>query len=114
MRVPVGIRIISRRIHQVQMLLQFGEHAAHEQGASRGMGLEIVRNHDGHASPLPGTSHSSTHLLAEHLGGASRSDSALEPARAPVDQPKAVDLAVISGGFNQALSTSTEAQTIRA
>ncbi len=35
---------------------------AHEQGASRRVGLEIVRNHDGNASPLLGTSHGSTHL----------------------------------------------------
>ncbi len=48
----VGVRIIGRRIHQVQMLFQFGEHAAHEQGASRRVCLEIIGNHDGKASPL--------------------------------------------------------------
>ena len=48
----VGVRIIGRRIDQVQMLLQFGEHAAHKQGASRRVGLEIVSNHDGNSSPL--------------------------------------------------------------
>src|SRR5438309_12122050 len=58
----VGVGIIGRRIYQVQMLFQFGEHAAHEQGAGRGVGLEIVSNHDGHSSALLGTSHGSTHL----------------------------------------------------
>ena len=80
----VGVRIIGRRIHQVQMLFQFGEHAAHEQGAGRRVGLEIVGKHDGNSSPLLGTSHGSTYLLAERLGRASRSDSAIEPAIAPV------------------------------
>src|SRR6266567_8593978 len=42
-------------------------HAAHEQGASRRVGLEIISNHNGHPSPLPRTSHGSTHLLAEHI-----------------------------------------------
>jgi hypothetical protein len=36
--------------------------AAHEKRASRGVGLEIVGNHDGHPSPLLGASHGSTHL----------------------------------------------------
>lgn len=48
----VGIRIISRRIHQAQMLFQFDEHTAHEQGTSRCVGLEIVSYHDGHSSSL--------------------------------------------------------------
>src|SRR6266566_4051575 len=69
------------------------------------MGLEIVGNHDGNASPLFGTSHGSTHLFAEHISGASRSDSAIEPAISPVDQAKAVDPAVISRRFDQALPT---------
>ena len=82
-------------------------HAAHEQGASRRVGLEIVGNHDGHTSTLLGTSHGSTHLLAEHIGRASRSDSAIEPAIAPVHQAKAIDLAIIPRRFDQALPTST-------
>src|SRR6266699_932037 len=64
----VGIRIISRRIHQVYLLLQLGEHGAYQQGASRGVGLEIVVYHDCSESPLFGTGHGSTHLLTEHLG----------------------------------------------
>src|SRR6266700_493713 len=103
----VGVRIIGRRIHQAQMLLQFAEHAAHEQGTSRCVGLEIVSNHDGHSSSLLGTSHGSTHLLAEHLSGASWSDPAIEPAITPVHQAKAVDLAILPRCFNQALPSST-------
>src|SRR5260370_1176090 len=46
----VSVRIIGRGINQVQMLFQFDKHAAHEQGVSRCMGLEIVRNHKTHTS----------------------------------------------------------------
>src|SRR5947209_20620740 len=58
----VGVGIISRRIHQMQMLLQFSEHRAHEQRASRGVCLQVVSNHDSHTPPLPATSHACTHL----------------------------------------------------
>src|SRR2546429_4952602 len=89
------------------MLLQFGEHAAHKQGACRSVGPEIVGNHDGNPPALHGTSHSGPHLLAEHVSGASRSDPAIEPAIAPVHQAKAVDLAIIPRSLDQALPTST-------
>jgi hypothetical protein len=88
------------------MLFQFGEHAAHEQGASRRVSLEIVGNHDGNAPPLFGTSHGRTHLFAEHIGSSSRSDSTIEPALTPVHQAKAVDPAVIPRRFDQPLPTS--------
>src|SRR6266496_4540779 len=88
------------------MLLELGEHAAHEKRASRGVGLEIVGNHDGHPSPLLGASHGSTHLLAEHIGSTSRSDPAIEPAITPVDQAKAIDLAIVPRRFDQALPTT--------
>ncbi len=71
------------------------------------MGLEIIDNHDGHSSPLLGTSHSSTHLLTEHLGSASRSDPPIEPAIAPVEQTKAIDLPIIPRRFDQALPASS-------
>ena len=73
------------------------------------MRLEIISDHDGYSSPLLGTSHSRTHLLAEHIGGASGSDATIEPALTPVHQAKAVDLAIVPRRFDQALPTSTEA-----
>lgn len=45
-------------------------------------------------------------MLTEHISGASRSDPAIEPAIAPVEQAKAVDLAIIPGRFDQALASS--------
>jgi hypothetical protein len=101
----VGIRIIGRRIHQIQLVLELAEQAAHEQGASRSVGLQIVGNHDGHPSTLRGTSHGGTHLLTEHISGASRSNSAIEPAIAPVHQAEAIDLAIVPRRFDQTLST---------
>src|SRR5437588_7372088 len=102
----VGIRIIGRSIHQIQLILKLAEQAAHEQGASGSMSLQIVGNHDGHPSPLLGTSHGGTHLLTEHLSSASRSNSAIEPAIAPVHQTEAIDLAIVPRRFDQALPTS--------
>jgi len=54
--------------------------------------------------------HSSTHLLAEHIGRASWSDPAIEPAIAPVDQTEAIDLPVVPRRLNQALPSSTLAR----
>src|SRR6266567_484862 len=88
------------------MPLKLGEHAAHEQGASRGVGLEIVGDHDGHLSPLLRASHGGTHLLAEHLGCASGSDPTIEPAITPVHQAKAIHLAIVPRRFDQALPTA--------
>ena len=102
----VGIRIIGRRMHQIQLVLKLAEQASHEQGASRSVGLQIVGNHDGHPSTLLGTSHGGTHLLTEHIGGASRSHSAIEPAIAPVQQAEAIDLAIVPRRFDQALPPS--------
>src|SRR5436305_13665880 len=42
-----------------------------------------------------------------HIGSASRSDAAIEPAIAPVDQAKAIDPPIISRRFDQALATTT-------
>ncbi len=106
----VGIGVISRCVDQIEVLLQLVEHTAHEQGPSRGVRLEIINNHDGDSSAMLGTGHSSTHLLAEHISRPSRRNPAIEPAIAPVYQAKAVDLAVISRSFDQALPTSTLAR----
>ncbi len=71
------------------------------------MGLEIVRNHDGNSSSLFGTRYSATYLLAKDIGGASRSNAAIEPAITPVQQAKAVDFPIIPRCFDQALPTSS-------
>jgi hypothetical protein len=46
-------------------------------------------------------------LLAEHVSCASWSDSAIEPAIAPVQQAKAIDLPIIPRRFDQALPASS-------
>lgn len=110
----VGIRIIGRRIHQIQLVFELAEQAAHEQGASRSVGLQIVGNHDGHPSTFLGTSHGDTYLLTEHIRSAPRSNSAIEPAIAPVHQAEAIDLAIVPRRFDQALpSPSFEAPDTR-
>jgi hypothetical protein len=103
----VGIGIIGRRIDQVQALLQFGEHATHEQGPSRRVRFEIIRNHKSDAPTAFGASHRCAHLFTEHISCPSRRNSAIEPAIAPIHQTKAIDLAVIARCLDQTLPTST-------
>src|SRR5579875_4015931 len=103
----VGVRIIGRGIDQAQMLFEFGSHTAHEQRASRGMGLEIVGNHDGNASSLSRTSHSATYLLTENISSAPCGNAAIKPTITPVQQAKAIDFPIIPRCFNQALPTSS-------
>jgi hypothetical protein len=68
--------------------------------------LEIVRNHDGDTTATCGASNGRTHLFAEHIGGTSRSNSAIKPAIAPIEQAKAIHLAVVSRSLDQALPAS--------
>ena len=67
--------------------------------------MPIVSNHDRHTSSLFGTSHSAPHLFTKHISSASCSNTAIEPAITPVDQAKAIDLAIIPRCFDQALPT---------
>ena len=101
----IGIGIISRSINQKEVLLQFSEHTAHEQGTSRGVRLEIVSNHDGDMPTTFGASNSGAHLFTEHISGTSWSRSAIEPAISPVHQAEPIDLAVVSRSLDQALPT---------
>lgn len=93
--------------NQAQRLFAFGQHAAPQQGASRGRGRERVGHPDGHASSLFGTSHRATSLLAEDISGASRSDPAIEPAITPVHQTTAGDVPSIPRCVDQTLPTSS-------
>ena len=58
----IGIRVISRRVDQRQVIGEFGQHAAHEQGPLGCVGLEIIRNDDRHTPSCLRTSHRGTHL----------------------------------------------------
>src|SRR6266516_3633000 len=89
------------------MLFQFGQHAAHKQGASRSMSFEIVGNHDGYSSSLLRTSDSSAYLLAKDVSGTSGSNSAIKPAIPPIQQAKTVHLPILSRSLDQALATSS-------
>jgi len=103
----VCIGIIGRCVYQEEVVLQFGKHAAHEQRTSRGVRLQVVGQHDGDAPASLRAGNRSTHLFTEYISRPSRSDSAVEPALAPVNQTKTVGLAVVSWGLDQPLPTST-------
>src|SRR5260370_24383802 len=102
----VGIGIIGGRIAQVQTLLQLGEHAAHKQGPSPRVRFEIISHHESDAPAMFGASHGCTHLFTEHISCSSRRNSATLPAIAPIQQAKALDLALIARCLYQALPTS--------
>jgi len=99
----VRIGIIGRSINQIQLLLQLGEHAAHQQRTSCSMSPEIIGNHKSDPPATFGAGNGCPHLFTEHIGGASRSNSAIEPAIAPVEQAKPIDFAVVSRSLDQAL-----------
>src|SRR6266851_5012143 len=102
----VRIRIIGRRIDQIELPLQLGEHAAHQQRTGCSVRLEIIGNHKSDPPATCGASNGRTHLFTEHIGGASGSNSAIEPAIAPVQQAKSIDFAVVSRGLDLALPAS--------
>ena len=87
----------------MQLIGEFGQHAAHEQRPLSCMGLKIVRNDDRHTPTLLRTSHRSAHLLTKDISSPSRGDPAIKPPIAPVHQPKAIDLAIIARRFHQPL-----------
>ncbi len=74
------------------------------------MRLEIVGNHDGNPSTKLRTSHGGPYLLTEDISRPSRCQPTIEPAITPVDQTKAVDLAVITGRLDQPLPSSAFAR----
>jgi hypothetical protein len=99
----IGIRVIGRRVDQMELIGEFGQHAAHEQGALRRMGLEIVCNDNRHAPTLLRPRHRSTQLLTKDISGPPCRNPPIKPAVSPVYQPKAIDLAVIARRFDQPL-----------
>src|SRR5579871_2748421 len=67
---------------------------------------QIVCNDDGLTLSKLGTSHSSSHLFTEHLCRPSFCHTTIKPAIAPIQQPKAIDLAIVSRRLDEALPTS--------
>ena len=67
------------------------------------MSSEIIGNHKSDPPATFGAGNGCPHLFTEHIGGASRSNSAIEPAIAPVEQAKPIDFPVVSRSLDQAL-----------
>ena len=57
---------------------------AHEQGPSRRVRFEMIRNHQSDAPAAFGASYGCTHLFTEHISCPSRRHSAIKPAIAPI------------------------------
>ncbi len=103
----ISIRVIGRRVDQRQLIGEFAQHAAHEQGPLSRVGLEIVGNDNRHTSPRLRTSHRRPHLVAKNISGSSCGNPAIKPAISPVHQPKTVDLAVVARSFDETLAAPT-------
>lgn len=102
----IGIWIIGGRIHQSEAVPGLGEQATHQERPAWGMCPQVVGQDDGDASALPRACDGGAQLLTEEGGGALGADAPVEPALAPIDQAKAVDLPVGAGGLDQALAAS--------
>jgi len=48
----IGVGVIGRRIHQIQLLLEFRKETAHEKGTGRRVRFEVIGNYDGNPSTL--------------------------------------------------------------
>jgi hypothetical protein len=96
----IGVRVIGRRVDHKELIGEFGQHPPHQQGPWSRVGLEIVRNDDRHSPTRGRTSHRCTHLLAKDISGPSQGNPAIKPPIAPVHQPKAVDLPIITWGLD--------------
>src|SRR5690349_3613604 len=70
------------------------------------MSLEIVRNDDRNTPTLLRTSQCCAHLFTKDIRSSSRGDPTIKPPIAPVQQPKARDLAVIAWRFHYPLPTT--------
>jgi len=78
----ISIRVIDRHVDEMQLIGEFGQHAMHEQGALRCMGLEIVCNDNRRATTLLRPRHRSTHLLTKDISEATRAGATDENATA--------------------------------
>jgi hypothetical protein len=103
---PIGVRVIGGRVNEPQVVLQLGQHLAHQARACRGMGTQVINNDDRPPSAGARAGDCGAHLRAEDIGSATGGQAALEPAVTPVDKPKAIDLVIGTGGLDQALATA--------
>lgn len=70
------------------------------------MGPQIVCDHDRGAAPGTGPVDGSPYLGTEDISSAAWRQAAIEPARAPINEPEAIDLVVGPGGLDQPLPTA--------
>jgi hypothetical protein len=103
----LGVRVIGRSLHHTRRLFAFGQQTAHEQGASRGLRLEIVSNPHGTVSSLWRTSDGMTRVLTEDISGAPCGNTAIKPPIAPVQQAKTIDVPMIGRCLDQAWPASS-------
>ena len=100
---PVGVGIIGGRVNEPQVILQLGEHLAHQLRARGRMSSQVVHNYKCHASAGTRPGDGRPHLGTKDIGGASWGQAAVKPARTPIDEAEAINLVVCAGSLDQPL-----------
>ena len=100
---PVGVGIIGGRVNNPQVVMQLGQHLAHQLRARGRMGAQVVHDHKRHAPAGARPGDGRPHLGTKDIGGAPWGQSTVKPALTPIDEAEAIDLVVGAGGLNQPL-----------
>jgi hypothetical protein len=70
------------------------------------MGAQVIDDHERHVALGARPGDSGPYLGTKNVGRPAWGQSAIEPARAPVDEPKAIDLLIGPGRLDEALAAS--------
>lgn len=103
---PVGVGIIGWRVNDPQVVLQLGEHLAHQLRARGRMSPQVVHDHKRFAPAGARPGDGRPHLGTKDIGGASWGQAAVKPALTPIDEAEAIDLVIGAGGLHQSLPTT--------
>jgi hypothetical protein len=103
---PIGVRIIGWGVDQPQYSPAGTQHLSHKQRVLRRVGAQVIGEDDRPPTPRLRASHRPCQLLGKRRGRPSGSQLVVEPALSPVDQAKALNLAIVAGGLDPALARS--------
>jgi hypothetical protein len=79
----------------------------HEQGAPGRVDAQVIGNHDRPPPPSLRSGHRPCQLFGKRRGRSPGSQLVVEPALPPVDQAKAIDLAIVAGSFHSSLACAS-------
>ena len=103
---PIGLGVIRGRVDDPQMVVQLGQHLAHQTRSCWGVSAEVIHNHDGRPAPGTRPRDSRPHLGTKDIRRAAGSQAPLKPPVAPVDEFEAIELVVRTRRLDEALATA--------